>query len=178
MQTFEVSSKYLFKRSHLWPLYRPQKRLKLRSDELPQRFVVNYRSLESIFCNKYYNCQKQNCAPQNGNFVSFLKRCIGLLWLYYVRNHSCICKSWNAKCWKRMKISIIMHAKFHKYSCGFSHSKATITQYTSLESWQNFRFGEHKCMLIWQHFIKYNFRPKLKRWGKLYDLRFSLCRGL
>ena len=39
-----------------------------------------------------------------------------------------------------------MHAKFYKYSCGFSHSKVTITQCISLESLQNFRFGEHKFL--------------------------------
>ena len=73
---------------------------------------------------------------------------------------------------------VILHAKFYKYSSGFLHSKATITQSTSSESWQNFRFRKYNFFLESDKFLLNKFSAKPRRWGKLYDLRFGLCRGL
>ena len=46
--TFEVSSKWLYKKNHLWPLYRPLQRIKLMSDNLPQRFVCSKKMHKTL----------------------------------------------------------------------------------------------------------------------------------
>ena len=79
---------------------------------------------------------------------------------------------------KQHKKPIILHAKnilaktllskkFFDFNKIYGHNK----KHFDIEFFESFK-------RVRQFFIKYNFRPKSKRWGKLYDLRFSLCRGL
>ena len=62
---------------------------------------------------------------------------------------------------------MLLNKKFFDFNKIYGHYK----KHFDIEFFESFK-------RVRQFFIKYNFRPKSKRWGKLYDLRFSLCRGL
>ena len=68
---------------------------------------------------------------------------------------------------KNFLAKMLLNKKFFDFNKIYGHYK----KHFDIEFFESFK-------RVRQFFIKYNFRPKSKRWGKLYDLRFSLCRGL